>query len=85
MPVEGCPDGGWSTEPGDAADMFHGLIGRLQQFAGAVDASVGQLGHRRGVGLFPDRRMSVRRDIRARFGENVAAEVTGEVFEHPVA
>jgi hypothetical protein len=34
------------AESGEATDVFYGHGGRLQQFAGAVDAGVGEPGHR---------------------------------------
>jgi hypothetical protein len=38
VPVEGGPHGGGCAEAGEATDVFYGHGGRLQQFAGAVDA-----------------------------------------------
>ena len=66
MPVEGRSDDGGGAEPGEAADVFYGLVGRFQQFTGAVEARGGV----QAIGEVPvssqNRRTRVRRDMWAR-------------------
>src|SRR4029077_17345618 len=54
MPVEGGSDAGGGAEPRAAADVFDGLVGRFQQFTGAVEACAGEPGHRRCSGLLAE-------------------------------
>ena len=54
MPVEGGSGSGGGAEPGEAADVFYGLAGRLEQFPGAVEARAGEPGYRRGSGFFAE-------------------------------
>ena len=84
MPVEGGSDSGGGAEPGEAADVFHGLAGRFQQFTGAVEARAGEPGHRRGSGLLAEPADEGPAGHVGAFGERVDAERLGEVLEHPV-
>jgi len=84
MPVEGCSDSGGGAKPGEAADVFYGLAGRLEQFTGAVEARAGEPGHRRGSGVFAEPADEGPAGHVGVFGERVDAERLGEVFEHPV-
>src|SRR5690348_2243632 len=84
MPVEGGSGSGGGAEPGEAADVFYGLVGRLQQFPGTVEARAGEPGHGRGSGLLAEPADEGPAGHVGAFGERVEAERLGEVFEHPV-
>lgn len=85
MPVEGGSYGGRGAEPGEMADVFDGLGGRLQELACAIDSGIGEPSHRRHSGLLtkPPRERPPRH-VGAP-GEGVKVMWKREVFEHPVA